>query len=563
MALNRSRTTRQKVFSSRSRTGCRTCKLRHIKCDETLGSCNNCTSTGRTCDGSDHHLIIMNQKRLPAGPGTHALNSNLPWISPSERRYLTFFQSYTLPMLVGYFDSELWQILVLQLSQVEPAVCHAVAALGALHEFVEVQGMRARDLKYKGWCRNFALYQYNRAILMLRQRLGSNDPQLRLVTLSCCMIFIFFEFTWGNYGAALTHLKCGLNILANREGSVGRSFVCASLYCHQHNPSSAEDTLVRAFAHLDVQAVHFDSSCNTSFYPAKVYMSTVQSRHLELKNLQDAKEKLDPIINNIFCFRTICDTTLRDKSANHLPLYVEHQKLRLNLIDHIAAFDRYIDCFPPRTIKELRSVDLIRLHHSLITLVLETVLSLSEMVFDKYIMEMSKSVDLCERVINSLRAEHGNTLPTILMDMGVILVLSWLSLKCREFKVRYRALELLRSWPHREGPNESTKFLYSCAEAVKIESEGVDQSGYLPERSRVRAISTQNLGDGKAVLHYTMSAPDKARLDIHKRVFTMRDGHWERKDDTPGDPDMIGEKPSGQGGSKWNDFGLATSRSEE
>ncbi|KAE8550509.1 hypothetical protein EYB25_006736 [Talaromyces marneffei] len=33
------------------KSGCRTCKVRRVKCDETRPACGRCTSTGRTCDG--------------------------------------------------------------------------------------------------------------------------------------------------------------------------------------------------------------------------------------------------------------------------------------------------------------------------------------------------------------------------------------------------------------------------------------------------------------------------------------------------------------------------------
>ncbi|KAL5599098.1 hypothetical protein FOVSG1_006910 [Fusarium oxysporum f. sp. vasinfectum] len=37
--------------SKKVRTGCITCKVRKIKCDETRPCCRRCTNTGRNCDG--------------------------------------------------------------------------------------------------------------------------------------------------------------------------------------------------------------------------------------------------------------------------------------------------------------------------------------------------------------------------------------------------------------------------------------------------------------------------------------------------------------------------------
>ncbi|TQS32088.1 hypothetical protein Golomagni_07605, partial [Golovinomyces magnicellulatus] len=42
---------RSRVSKPKVRTGCITCKIRRVKCDEVAPSCNRCTSTGRKCDG--------------------------------------------------------------------------------------------------------------------------------------------------------------------------------------------------------------------------------------------------------------------------------------------------------------------------------------------------------------------------------------------------------------------------------------------------------------------------------------------------------------------------------
>ncbi|RFU23729.1 hypothetical protein B7463_g12608, partial [Scytalidium lignicola] len=44
--IRRSRASKPKV-----RTGCTTCKIRHVKCDETKPACMRCVKFGRQCDG--------------------------------------------------------------------------------------------------------------------------------------------------------------------------------------------------------------------------------------------------------------------------------------------------------------------------------------------------------------------------------------------------------------------------------------------------------------------------------------------------------------------------------
>ncbi|OAA71540.1 C6 zinc finger domain protein [Cordyceps fumosorosea ARSEF 2679] len=51
--LTKKGTLRQKRFTTRGRTGCLTCRSRHIKCDETKPFCRRCTSGRRECRGYD------------------------------------------------------------------------------------------------------------------------------------------------------------------------------------------------------------------------------------------------------------------------------------------------------------------------------------------------------------------------------------------------------------------------------------------------------------------------------------------------------------------------------
>ncbi|KAL2807765.1 hypothetical protein BJX63DRAFT_60948 [Aspergillus granulosus] len=57
----RSRATKLKV-----RTGCITCKIRRVKCDEGKPSCSRCVSTGRKCDGYASPGITLDTTLWPA-----------------------------------------------------------------------------------------------------------------------------------------------------------------------------------------------------------------------------------------------------------------------------------------------------------------------------------------------------------------------------------------------------------------------------------------------------------------------------------------------------------------
>ncbi|RAH56486.1 C6 zinc finger domain protein [Aspergillus piperis CBS 112811] len=521
-------TKRRRKYAPKSRTGCRTCRTRRIKCDEAPGACKNCTSTGRTCDGYDF-------TRLPTSVGGHLHNASrpkfqlrvcLPGMSSDERRCFTYFQTHTVPRMVGFFDSELWQRLALQLSQAETAVCHAVVALGALHQDSEARGMLVQkvDLDRNDHHR-FALEQYNRAISALQKRLQSNDPQARLAVLMCCVTFVFFEYLQGNRAKAFAHLQNGLQVLANRKGNEARTLVMSKVF-QPAQESTAERALLRAFAQLDAQSAFFKVSGSVTRLGAQNgYLTTdIFNQEFDFQSLEDVKGKLDPLGNVIFRFRTTCRSLLCNPMADVLQLTVEHHKLRTQLMKHISAFEAFRARIHPSnmTTKEARSLDTIRLHHIVLMVDLETVLSLSELVYDYYLPQFRTFVDLCERIINSMRAEYGQDLTKIVADIGIIAPLGWTSLRCRDLPTRQRALSLLDSWPHCEGPYDSRFFATLARQVVAIESEG-EVAGFIPEYARVRDTSLEMLGDGHhAVLCYTLSDPEKMDLQVHRRPFLFR-----------------------------------------
>ena len=82
-----------------------------------------------------------------------------------ERHSLNFFVNFSAPQMAGFFDSAFWQRMVIQTSFHEPAILHAITAIGALHESIMQRAFA--DEKRKTQAMEFALGQCNRAITQL------------------------------------------------------------------------------------------------------------------------------------------------------------------------------------------------------------------------------------------------------------------------------------------------------------------------------------------------------------------------------------------------------------
>lgn len=151
-----------------------------MKCEETKPFCKKCTSTGRKCDG---YLAIpsSSSKSFLALPisETQFVGNDL------ERRSFDFFCQRTVVDLAGLFDPTFWTRVVLQTTHHEPAIKHAVIALGALHENYN-NGVRKGESA-------FAIQQYTKAIGSLVKPIQEKGILAVDVALITCVLFVCFE----------------------------------------------------------------------------------------------------------------------------------------------------------------------------------------------------------------------------------------------------------------------------------------------------------------------------------------------------------------------------------
>ncbi|KAL3452708.1 hypothetical protein BJX65DRAFT_292714 [Aspergillus insuetus] len=497
----------KRKYTSRARTGCETCRIRRVKCDESPGSCRNCTSTGRNPlgvvvgVGGGMTMTMVNDLGTAALPGK----------TSDERRCFDVFQNRTIPMVV------------LQMSQSDPCVCHAVVAFSALHEGTLRQQRhwahtRSLDVRH----RDFALKQYGRALSSLAARLRSNDPQMRYVTLVCCIVFVLFELLNDNYSGVLVHLQNGVNVLTNTTGEPARaSIIGGAIHPSGSNSHRFDAALRRTFAHLDVQSIYFDRASRAmNIYPSYGDPVNLDDCPVWFDNLYGAKETIDPLLNNVLAIWRVSQMILRDKDARSGPAYenllAEQHRMRTYLARHVTAFTQFLTRHPPVTARDLRSRDVILLDHIVLFMNVEACIGLSEMVFDAWHAEWTQTVNLIEKIIRSAIAEFGSVsaLPNVVFDLEINLPLGWVVLKCRDPVLRQRALDLQRLWPHSEGLHP-TAFLMNMGQQVSnIEQEGMDPlTGVIPEEARIRTVNIEIDEDrrrGKLV--YSLSDPTAEQL---------------------------------------------------
>lgn len=160
------------------------CAARRVKCDESRPECLRCTSTRRVCHGYPHAQSV-DLPDISQAPLVFTVEPSAD-IHPCaiSRRAFTFFAQNTSLQLAGFFGSVFWERLVLQAAHHEPAVRHAITALGSLHE----NHMIGRDVEV-----TFALQQYSLAITNLLAPLSQQRQRGVDVCLISCILFTCFE----------------------------------------------------------------------------------------------------------------------------------------------------------------------------------------------------------------------------------------------------------------------------------------------------------------------------------------------------------------------------------
>ena len=144
------------------------------------------------------------RRLLPMLPGDHR-----------ERQYLTFFRYATAAEFAEYHQITFWDHLILQIVTSEPAACHAVVALAALHKSFEDDNEHVLESK------RYCIQQYTKAIVGLNTYISAHS--CIEVVLVCCILFTSFESIRGNCITATQHLRSGFKIVSywrqNQSGS--------------------------------------------------------------------------------------------------------------------------------------------------------------------------------------------------------------------------------------------------------------------------------------------------------------------------------------------------------
>lgn len=491
-----------------------------MKCDETPGACRNCTVAGWKCDGYDVVRLVLAGKSdqevhtaLSLCRPTH----NSPGESPEERRGFAYFQTATIPNMTGFFDSRLWKDLVLPMSHSERAITHAVVALAALHEDLQSRGAPLSREDLTNCRQKFALGQYGRSLAALNERRYSQDPKLRDVLLTCCLLFVAIDVLRGQYDPALLHLKNGLAIIEEeRQLSSKESGVLA---CR----TAVEQMLLATMARLETQSAFFGLPPLIS---SSLSFTIDYSGGADIRTVREARTALDKLLaGSVRLSVAVHEFPVKDRVAH---LHPELAAKQHRLIAQLREFGQQLDVsmahfIRPTESKEQRGLDLILLHHITFSVLVETLLcGHDQSIYSTFITSFQRMMILSSKISQSFKGDSATgTRPTLLLDMGIIPSLFIICWKCRNSALRHQALYTLEEWPHREGLWDSRLLSIFSRQVIQLEKEALAESGDPNTGSQILDHSLEVSDDqSHAILKYITQEPGKEALE-QSRVITL------------------------------------------
>lgn len=264
--------TRVRKWTSKTRTGCRTCRARRIKCDETRPSCLKCSKSGRICQGYELPTANASKSNPPlllpraAASPASSLNTMILPILPEtldilELRAFDFFRDHAAHSLSGHFSSSVFQYLVLQFSHRQPVVLRAAVAVGSMYRTRLMATQSSFATINDCPLYNSALKQYNKAISNLSLYIGRSDEhgqtEKLIVVLVTCLLFVCFEMLHGDQAVVLSHLVTGLKILFERSKNQDPACPSKRIFTIQDSISDTVDTVSQVFVRLDADSTMF------------------------------------------------------------------------------------------------------------------------------------------------------------------------------------------------------------------------------------------------------------------------------------------------------------------
>lgn len=524
----------KRAFRPKVRTGCQTCKGRHVKCDEEKPTCRRCTNTGRCCDGytlpGTLYFEILDpseqKNRQPSFDQAvpFAMSSTL-FESSDEARHFQFFREVTTPALAAFTAPYIWNTVVPQICHEEPAVRHLIYATAISHQ-------ATHDLVFQGpdsdprWLddprRASFMDHYTKAMGRLARQ-STNSVSLEGILL-CCLLFVSVENFQNKNERACKHIRSGVNIVNEWKARNGPVMGLDGPVTRSSDELIGR-YLVPMFESLGTKVDHFKQAQAAQPDP-KLDLTMGNTKPIipyRYSHLHEACRGIDKILFYLF------------KQHKTLLLFHEQRAAVLKVAgihEILAQWDTAVR----RSRESILPHDMPRLdvHRQTLAILLETYALPAETVYDAYFSTFEKMVSDCEKNIERNHASSELDKNHLSFELGTIPPLFMTAISCRDPALRRKAVTLLHSAGRAEGLWDSCLAANVAQCIIEEEERGygpLASAGTILSFSRVRPLSAQVYPrSGRVVVKYmrqpfvqTNKNPEEAVIKTNARSDAAED----------------------------------------
>ncbi|KAH7333087.1 hypothetical protein BKA65DRAFT_507112 [Rhexocercosporidium sp. MPI-PUGE-AT-0058] len=521
-------TSKTRKSKPKVRTGCLTCKIRRVKCDEAKPHCNRCFKAGLTCDGykkpsklasriQQRQIILPKKVAIPRASNTVApirrIYSGVGFDDPLDGQCFHIFLEETAREVSGTFPSTIWGRLIPQISEVEPFVRHAIIAIGALGK----ESRYSRQTKNQGSLTQgsdyqFALQQYDKSLRGMREAIAAGQHDLRKALIACLLVFCF-EGMLGNQAAAAIHAQRGLMLLhqwTTGNNPFGKPFQTQKDWQDQ----IFEEDLLEAFNALDSQVLLFiDTRDNAVHSQIKTSQnSIIQSMPREFTSLSQSRQFWQLIMNRNYHFcKSIQQTDMAKlkeeredtewqssvdmkhtelllsdtQSGGAWPLREEHLRYRGDIFRWMTAFGNlYERIIASDNEREKVCARILQVQARISNIMLAGTFFNTECEYDIFLPEFNDVVTFSESILPYIQSTYNGTAPRFNVDVGIVAALFLVGSRCRDDPIRQRAIDMLFAANYREGIWDALAVAHVARWLRSLEIKDVEPGDWIPEEKR-------------------------------------------------------------------------------
>jgi hypothetical protein len=409
-------------------------------------------------------------------------------------RALEFFCLKTAPNLGMHFDADFWKRFVVPASMTEPALRHAMVAVGIFAEQLETHGINKITLAHTKAVASgpipvlvsvrgqdsdgnlVALSNYNKSIGLLT-KLVASSTQTTDVVLLACVLFVCVEFLRGDDVAAFRHFKGGMTIimdLVSRE----QSLVGSRLMIDR-----VRGSILPAFNRLEMLSALFG---NDASWPYPVALP--DSVPAMFSSVGEARDSMVHLMNLSLRFVQTIQLLEYEPSAIPTSAYGE----QADLLKYLQLWRSRFSVFQTSQAKSLAADDLyaanvLEIQRTVAYTWISTLMTPYQCDHDVHIPAYTAAIVLAEQIYGtgSNRIQHYRQANTFLLEVETVGPLYWICVKCRHPAVRRRAIAVLRSMHRREGVWDSDIAAVVADRLVAVEETSLDGQGLPTEEVRI------------------------------------------------------------------------------